>query len=88
MGSRAGLTQGQGPFLQTVGGEIISDWRIENGRFKLSVTVPPGTTATVFVPGEGPVRTQAPQSSDRTGNRTFEVGSGTHAFETLLQPNR
>ncbi len=43
----------------SIHGEIVSDWRIENRTFRLNVTVPPGTTATVFVPGEDPVRTQA-----------------------------
>jgi alpha-L-rhamnosidase len=52
---------------RSIHGEIVSDWRIENGNFHLSVTVPPGTTATVVVPGEG---------------RSFEVGPGLHSFET------
>ena len=38
----------------SIHGDIVSDWRIENGTFKLTVTVPPGTTATVFVPGDRP----------------------------------
>ncbi len=41
---------------RSIHGEIVSDWRIENGRFRLSVTVPPGTTATVVLPGEGASR--------------------------------
>ena len=75
---------------RSIHGEIISDWRIENGTFKLSVTVPPGTTATVFVPGEGPVRTQARRSPSAGGggDRSFEVAAGTHSFETALRPNR
>ncbi len=75
---------------RSIYGEIVSDWRIENGTFKLSVTVPPGTTATVFVPGEGPVRTQVQRtpSAGETGNRSFEVAPGTHSFETALQLKR
>jgi alpha-L-rhamnosidase len=75
---------------RSIHGEIISDWRIENGTFKLSVTVPPGTTATVFVPGEGPVHTQARRVPSTGGgdNRTFEVAAGTHSFETALRLNR
>jgi alpha-L-rhamnosidase len=68
----------------SIHGEIISDWRIDNGTFKLSVTVPPGTTATVFVPGKGLVRTAERRSSDRSGNRSFEIAPGTHSFETAL----
>ena len=75
---------------QSIHGEISSDWRIENGTFKLSVTVPPGTTATVVVPGEGLIRTQARRSpaTSGTGVRSFDVAAGTHAFETALRVNR
>ncbi|SMD27276.1 family 78 glycoside hydrolase catalytic domain [Kibdelosporangium aridum] len=48
--------------LDSVYGRIATKWRIEDGRFHLSVTVPPGTTATVTLP-------------DR---RSFPVGPGTH----------
>jgi alpha-L-rhamnosidase len=75
---------------RSIHGDIVSDWRIENGRFHLSVTVPPGTTATVVVPGEGPIRTQARRSpaTGGSGDRTFEVAAGTHAFETAPSVNR
>jgi alpha-L-rhamnosidase len=75
---------------RSIHGEIVSDWRIENGTFTLSVTVPPGTTATVFVPGEGPVRTQARRSPSAggSGGRSYEVAAGTHAFEAALRVNR
>jgi alpha-L-rhamnosidase len=72
---------------RSIHGDIVSDWRIENGTFRLSVTVPSGTTATVFVPGEGPVRTKA-QPSPTEGNRGFDITPGTHLFEAALQPNR
>jgi alpha-L-rhamnosidase len=71
----------------SIHGDIVSDWLIENGTFRLSVTVPPGTTATVFVPGDGPVRTTA-QPSPSAGNRGFDITPGTHLFEAALQPNR
>jgi alpha-L-rhamnosidase len=71
----------------SIHGDIVSDWWIENGTFRLSVTVPPGTTATVFVPGDGPVRTKA-QPSASAGNRGFDITPGTYLFEAGLQPNR
>ena len=77
-GWRPDLREGK---YRSIHGDIVSDWRIENGMFKLSVTVPPGTTATVFVPGAGPVSTQAPPTAE---NRRFEVMAGTHVFETKL----
>jgi len=68
-------------------GDIVSEWRIENGAFRLNVTVPPGTTATVVVPGEGPIRTKA-RPSPTGGARSFEVQPGTHSFETQLAQNK
>ncbi len=67
----------------SIHGDIVSDWRIENGTFKLTVTVPPGTTATVFVPGTGPVRAEEKPSTS-SGERSFEVMPGTHVFEAAL----
>jgi alpha-L-rhamnosidase len=72
---------------RSIHGEIASDWRIANGTFRLSVTIPPGTTAKIFVPGEGPIRTQSRRPADirENGDRSFEVTAGTHSFETSLQ---
>jgi alpha-L-rhamnosidase len=74
---------------QSIHGEIVSEWRVENGKLKLNVTVPPGTTATVYVPGRGPVQTsiKAPEvKPSTTGNegRSFEVLPGTSSFETAI----
>lgn len=35
----------------SVYGEIKSDWKIKDGEFNLHVTIPPNTTASVFIPG-------------------------------------
>jgi alpha-L-rhamnosidase len=72
---------------ESIHGEIVSDWRIEDGVFKLSVTVPPGTTATVFVPGSGAVKTRAKRTALTGSNaeRGFDAGPGTHTFETALR---
>lgn len=48
-------------------GLISTDWRIENHKLKLDVTIPPNTTATVMLPG-GPSK---------------EIGSGTYHFESM-----
>lgn len=34
----------------SIRGLIVSNWAIRNGRFNLDVTIPPNTTATVFIP--------------------------------------
>ena len=35
---------------QSLYGEIVSNWQIQDGRFLLTLTVPANTTATVFLP--------------------------------------
>ena len=72
-------------------GLISSHWRKEAGRFLLDVTVPPNTTATVYVPAKeaGSVTEGgAPASKARgvkilrmeDGAAVFEVGSGSYTF--------
>jgi alpha-L-rhamnosidase len=72
---------------RSIRGDVVSDWRIEDGIFRLSVTVPPGATATVIVPGNGQVRTRAGRlpSVAGAGARSFEVGAGTYSFEAALR---
>jgi alpha-L-rhamnosidase len=53
---------------RSIHGDIVSDWRIEKGAFRLNVTLPPGTTATVFLPGRPGV----------------EVAAGEHSFKRAL----
>jgi hypothetical protein len=43
---------------RSIHGWIASEWRVENGAMHLEVTVPPGTTATVYT-GKGPVEVGA-----------------------------
>ena len=45
-----GLTQARG-WHRTPYGELVSEWKLDNGRFDYRVTVPPNTTATVHLPG-------------------------------------
>ncbi|MDE3166613.1 MAG: alpha-L-rhamnosidase N-terminal domain-containing protein, partial [Acidobacteriota bacterium] len=71
----------------SIHGDIVSDWRIENGQFKLSVTVPPGTTATVSVPGGGPIQTPV-RTPTAGSNRSYEVSPGTYTFSTALASGR
>ncbi len=41
--------------LKTLYGEIVSDWKLEDGHFHWSITVPPNTSATVHIPATGTV---------------------------------
>jgi alpha-L-rhamnosidase len=79
-----GLTFVKGRY-RSIHGDISSEWRVENGLLRLTVTVPPGTTATVVVPGEGPVRTTSRLATRPAGGgRSFEAPPGTHTFETAI----
>lgn len=69
---------------RSIRGEIVSDWRVEGGIYTLRVTVPPGTTATVVVPGGGAVETNARPSTAAEAARRYEVGPGVHTFTTRL----
>jgi alpha-L-rhamnosidase len=44
-----GLTWARGSY-DSINGKIVSDWLLEDGKFKWKVTVPPNTTATVYIP--------------------------------------
>ncbi|MBI4890628.1 MAG: family 78 glycoside hydrolase catalytic domain [Acidobacteria bacterium] len=80
-----GLTFVKGKY-RSIHGDIASEWRVENGRCKLSVTVPAGTSATVVVPGNGSVKTKAKPAAG--GARSYEVAPGTHTFEAAMDPQR
>lgn len=76
---------------ESVRGQIVSNWKRENGELTLEVTVPANTLATVYVPAadvsrvrEGNVLAKQVtgvkflrQEGDRT---VFEVGSGSYVF--------
>ena len=82
--------------LNSLYGPIRSDWAIEHGQFRWKVTVPPNTTATVFVP-------TTDKTSVKSGGRcawsvagirflrmadhvaVFELGSGNYEFSSSLQ---
>lgn len=63
------LTHAEGSYESSYG-TIRSKWRIENNKFKLTVTIPPNTTAEVFVP-----------DTQGKSYKSFHVGSGEHYFE-------
>jgi len=77
-------------------GRIESHWRIENGTFFWRFTVPPNTTATVYVPGDSAhiIENGKPASSsqgvrfirDESGAAVYEVGSGQYFFATPRTP--
>jgi len=77
--------------LDTMYGRVASAWKLGDGRFQLSVTVPPNTRATVRLPGAalaqvtegGRALTSLPgvAGARQDGKAVVvEVGSGTYAF--------
>jgi alpha-L-rhamnosidase len=76
-------------------GRIISRWKREAGAFALEVTIPPNTTATVYVPmGKGEAVQESGQPAEKadgvrflreeSGTAVFEVGSGSYRFGSRL----
>ncbi len=51
-------------------GQIVSDWKIINGVFELTVTVPVNTTANVYLSGS---------------NKVIKTGSGTHQYRIKMK---
>ena len=58
--------------VKSMYGTVSSSWKKENGNVTLEVTIPPNTTASVYVPG----KTEA-----------VEVGAGTYRFEADANAN-
>jgi alpha-L-rhamnosidase len=78
-------------------GQVVSDWRLQNGVFHLDVTVPPGSTATVVLP---PSAADTVRESGRAvgrggdvrfvelrnGRPAYRVVSGQYSFTCRPQP--
>lgn len=75
----------------SVRGPITTEWHREKARFTLDVAIPPGTTATVFIPAQKSEDvteggTSAEKSSGvkflhmKNGNAAFEIASGKYRF--------
>lgn len=63
--------------LETVYGEVVSDWRLENGTFTYLVKVPPNTSATVTLPVAGPVQL----GGEAVQGQSYELNAGTYEFK-------
>ena len=70
----------------SVRGRIISNWKRAGGKFTLVVTIPPNTTANVYLPAQSPdlVCQSKGTTFIRMQNKVaiFGIGSGTYNFET------
>jgi len=72
-------------------GEIVSNWNLDNGSFTWDITVPPNTTAKVYVPGrditESGINAKNAEGvrffKYENGHSIFRVESGEYSFESL-----
>ena len=68
-------------------GVVKSSWKRAGGRLSLQVTIPPNTTATVYVPGSNAAETGGLKPVRNEGGATvFEASSGSYAF--MVQSDR
>jgi alpha-L-rhamnosidase len=66
---------------KTAYGTIASSWKQEGGKLSLTVTVPPNTTATIYVPGKNVTEAGGAKAARTDGGAAvFETGSGTYTF--------
>jgi alpha-L-rhamnosidase len=84
---------------ESVRGRIVSEWKRDGRRLALNVTIPPNTTATVYVPAEDP---DAVREGGRAAGRApgvaflwmdgaaavFAVDSGSYTFRSVLPATR
>ena len=79
----------------SIHGRIVCDWKRDEGRFSLKVSIPPSTTATVFVPAKTPSDvTEGGLAANRAkgvklvshtqSQAVFEIGSGTYSFQSKM----
>lgn len=74
-------------------GPIVSDWKIGNGTFFWTISVPPNTTATVYLPvRDAAAVTESGKPASKAegvrylrmdaGSAVYSVGSGTYSFRS------
>ena len=79
----------------SVRGSIAAEWKRDGKNLVLNVSIPPNTTATVFVPAQSPADVResgvvAEQSRGvkflrlENGSAVFEIGSGKYQFATSI----
>ena len=76
-----GITSAKASY-DSINGKIVSDWRLEDGTFKLDVTIPANTTATVYVPAESAksVTESGRPVTEAKGVRFLRIKQGTAVF--------
>jgi len=81
--------------LETLYGKAVSDWKIDSAKFKIIITIPPNTRATVVLPNaagkavteSGVLISGLRDISNLTTQQSaikFNIGSGTYSFEYVF----
>jgi alpha-L-rhamnosidase len=89
------LTSARGEY-DSIRGKIVSEWRVQGGRFLLNLAIPANTEATVYVPAKDvkqvtesgrPARNAEGVRFSRSENdaAVFEVESGRYSFGAVLE---
>lgn len=84
------LTWAKGEY-NSVSGKIVSDWKIENGKFLYRVSIPANTTAAVYIPSDDGVITGRPKETSllfEDGYALVAIGSGEYNFQTKFAPKK
>jgi len=79
----------------SIRGNISSQWKIAGGSFSLEVTIPPGTTATVFLPAtsaDSVTESSRPTARnpwvkllrEDAGHSVYAIASGSYHFQTTF----
>jgi alpha-L-rhamnosidase len=70
-------------------GPIISSWKRASGMFTLDVSIPPNTTATVWLPSGDAKGIAAPAGAkflrSEGANSVYDIGSGSYTFRARVQ---
>ena len=83
-----GLTHARARYA-SVWGPIVSEWRLDEGRLRLTVSIPANTSATVYLPAqmagvEGLDQAGVQRVGGEDSHTVVVVGSGTYAFTAAL----
>ncbi|MFC1739238.1 family 78 glycoside hydrolase catalytic domain [Planctomycetota bacterium] len=81
---------------ESINGFIATDWKLDNEKFTLDVTIPANTTATVYIPAKSPdtVTENGKKIDDADGIRflktesdkaIYQLGSGSYSFESMTR---
>jgi alpha-L-rhamnosidase len=76
-------------------GQIVSNWKCDEQKLTMNITIPPNTTATVFVPAKDAAsvtESGKPVAEVKgvkflrmeNGAAVYEIGSGTYQFQSSL----